>query len=63
MPARAFVDSDVTAFEPNAPVDGSKCPQGHLLILIEGATGETIPGTASKCPQGHLLILIGISLD
>jgi len=37
MPARAFVDSDVGhGGDDLAAGFESKCPQGHLLILIEG---------------------------
>jgi len=61
MPARAFVDSDFIARQPHRGSAPSKCPQGHLLILIfEMEKSETIASLASKCPQGHLLILMGI---
>jgi len=60
MPARAFVDSDKLWFTVKRDRgDASKCPQGHLLILINEVLPHFgNPPGESKCPQGHLLILI-----
>ncbi len=35
MPARAFVDSDASCRSSPRASKPSKCPRGHLLILIE----------------------------
>jgi len=41
----------------------SKCPRGHLLILMITMPAETIGAILSKCPRGHLLILIKADLE
>jgi len=59
MPARAFIDSDLTiVLTVNVILDESKCPRGHLLILILIRQHNGYLLMLSKCPRGHLLILI-----
>jgi len=59
MPARAFVDSDASLGGGTYGAFESKCPQGHLLILIDKLAEKLDDhDKASKCPRGHLLILI-----
>ncbi len=59
MPARAFVDSDYAKeIDDDWILNKSKCPQGHLLILMKVQLHATSAEFASKCPQGHLLILM-----
>ena len=58
MPARAFVDSDPTNIFVRWAVNKSKCPRGHLLILIQITMMWGQVFGLSKCPRGHLLILM-----
>jgi len=58
MPARAFVDSDGYIECADDGHGGSKCPRGHLLILILIRQHNGYLLMLSKCPRGHLLILI-----
>jgi len=58
MPARAFIDSDLYAVLLDGRLSSSKCPRGHLLILIYERGCQPVPEAGSKCPRGHLLILM-----
>jgi len=59
MPARAFVDSDNSqSYLYDSSIYKSKCPRGHLLILMRKSLSRDWGAVMSKCPRGHLLILI-----
>jgi len=59
MPARAFIDSDEAVKGVLVDVERSKCPRGHLLILMfEKDNNCEYFSALSKCPRGHLLILM-----